>query len=88
MTNASTITSAILAATDLDQLFAAIESYQDDDARIDEVADLCGLPVYGGDEPVSTIGIWSWDADRMICSDYNGNFVIESRADYNFPGQH
>jgi hypothetical protein len=88
MTNSNTIQTAIESATDLDQLFAAVESYQDENTRIDETVDLCGLPVYGGDEPVSTIGIWSWDSGRMIVSDYNGNFVIESRDGYNFPGQH
>jgi hypothetical protein len=88
MTNSNTINAAIQSAADLNQLFAAIESYQDKGTRIDEVADLCGLPTYGGDEPVSTIGIWSWDPGRMIVSDYNGNFVIESRDGYNFLGQH
>lgn len=27
------------------------------------------LPVYGGEEPSSTDGVWSWDAERLLVDD-------------------
>jgi hypothetical protein len=32
----------------------------------------CDLPTYGGEEPVDTLGVWSWDKTRLLvgaCSD-------------------
>lgn len=28
--------------------------------------DLCTLPTFGGSEPSSTVGVWSWDADNLL----------------------
>jgi len=28
--------------------------------------DLCMLPTFGGEEPDSTIGVWSWDEDELL----------------------
>lgn len=38
------------------------------------------LPTFGGTDPVSTVGVWSWDMDQMIVSDRaggtNGSTVV------------
>ena len=81
MTNSTNIQAAISSSTNLEELLEALNSYDDDETKIDEVADLPGLPTFGGDEPENTDGIWSWDADNLICNGSQG-FVIESRADY------
>lgn len=28
--------------------------------------DLCGLPTFGGQEPRSTSGVWSWDTEYLL----------------------
>lgn len=28
--------------------------------------DMSSLPTYGGEAPASTVGVWSWDADRLL----------------------
>ena len=82
MINSDNINEKISAAADLDALLDALTSYEDGSKRLDEVADLPGLPTFGGDEPEDTAGIWSWDADRLLVDDCNGGFAIESRESY------
>lgn len=38
------------------------------------------LPTYGGPEPEDTSEVWSWDADRLLVSDGNGDFRIVPRG--------
>lgn len=40
---------------------------------------LCDLPTFGGPEPRSTAGIWSWDTHNLLVTDVNGDFRIEPR---------
>ena len=38
------------------------------------------LPVFGGEEPGSTIGVWSWDADNLLVGDSREGLRIIPRA--------
>lgn len=29
--------------------------------------DICELPTFGGPDPKSTVEVWSWDADHILC---------------------
>lgn len=83
MTNSTNIKAEIAAAKNLDELLEVLSSYDDDEVKLDEIANLAGLPTFGGDEPENTDGIWSWDADNLLTNGYGqSQFVIESRADY------
>lgn len=31
--------------------------------------EFCDLPIYGGNEPHNTTGVWSWDSGRKIVGD-------------------
>jgi hypothetical protein len=42
-----------------------------DDITIDQVVDVCNLPVYGGNDPKNTSEVWSWDAENILV-DNNG----------------
>ena len=48
--------------TNLDQLLVHLRRYG---TNISEHR-WAGLPTYGGDEPRNTLGVWSWDATRLI----------------------
>lgn len=41
--------------------------------------DLCSLPTFGGKEPSSTIGVFSWDKKNLLVGD--GDFEIVDRKD-------
>lgn len=41
--------------------------------------DWTSLPVFGGDEPCDTSGIWSWDETRVITGTCAGDLEIVSR---------
>jgi hypothetical protein len=34
--------------------------------RVDTIVDVSSLPVFGGEEPNNTIGVWSWDEARLL----------------------
>lgn len=34
------------------------------------------LPTYGGEEPRSTHGVWSWDETRLLVTDYAGLRIV------------
>lgn len=38
-------------------------------AGADEAIDFSDLPTFGGEEPVDTCGVWSWDADSLLVGD-------------------
>lgn len=40
--------------------------------------DLSDLPTFGGDEPLDTLGVWSWDADSLLVGD-GSDFLIVPR---------
>jgi len=62
----------IATATDLDELLEAlrtIEAALDDATTMDTLIEVAELPVYGGEAPASTIGVWSWDSTRLLVGD-------------------
>lgn len=74
---------ALRSARSLDALLGLLRDLPDD-LPIDLERELAQLPVYGGPEPRSTSGVWSWDATRRIVEgdpDRNdgGGWGIESR---------
>jgi hypothetical protein len=64
----------------LDALLKIITS--DDDLELRHGLDICMLPTFGGDEPGSTHGVWSWDETRLIIGAGRADFKIVNRADY------
>ncbi len=53
-----------MAPENLNELFQMMKS---EDQILNELYhDWSSLPTFGGDEPKSTIGIWSWDEKNMI----------------------
>tara|TARA_R110000868_G_C10586358_1_gene739146 strand:+ start:73 stop:321 length:249 start_codon:yes stop_codon:yes gene_type:complete len=79
------INTLIAAATSLDDLADILNSYPstyelgDGEPRLDEIADLAGLPTFGGTEPSDTSGIWSWDETRLLVTGGDQPFAIERR---------
>lgn len=41
---------------------------------------MTSLPTFGGIEPSDTVGVWSWDAGRLLVGE-NAPFEIVDRAD-------
>jgi hypothetical protein len=39
------------------------------DTRLEDVVDICALPTFGGEDPVDTSGVWSWDEDEVLFAD-------------------
>lgn len=62
----------------LDALYAVLTTEPDTHATADayglprsaheDAIDWTSLPTFGGPEPASTLGVWSWDADRLLVS--------------------
>lgn len=65
----------------LDELFIAMRCGSNDTLGIDGLMSI-DLPVFGGDEPTHTLGVWSWDAERVIVGDLPGELEIISRAEW------
>jgi len=63
---------AINTATNLDALFAALQSAPAD-------LDISDLPTFGGAEPADTSCVFSWDAERMIVGDNGTDLEIVRR---------
>lgn len=63
-------------SSNLDSLLDTVLAGQfDDDA-------MTSLPTFGGDEPASTHGVWSWDATRLLVSVNDARrFAIIDRDD-------
>lgn len=40
------------------------------------------LPEFGGEEPVCTVGVWSWDETYLLVGDCSGDVEIESREQH------
>ena len=49
--------------------------------REDEMVDWTSLPTFGGEEPESTIDIWSWDQDSLMLHDSYYGFYISPREE-------
>tara|TARA_R110000868_G_scaffold12045_1_gene58478 strand:- start:42 stop:488 length:447 start_codon:yes stop_codon:yes gene_type:complete len=85
------INTLIAAATSLDDLADILNSHPsldelgDGEPRLDEVADLAGLPTFGGTEPADTSGIWSWDETRLLVTGGDESFSIEERGEREDP---
>lgn len=61
--------------TDLNELFAAL--------RANAVAgDWTDLPVFGGEEPTDTSGIWSWDEAHLIVGTSASDLRLVSREEF------
>lgn len=62
----------VAACTDLDDLLDVLTEM--DDSRD---VDMTSLPTFGGTEPNSTLGVWSWDATRMIVGTGSDYEIVE-----------
>ncbi len=51
-----------------------------DEVRDENGRHLDELPVFGGTEPDDTIGVWSWDAERLLVGTCPDDFEIVPRA--------
>jgi hypothetical protein len=60
------------------------EQYAEDNSTsIKKTAlDWTSLPTFGGDEPKSTLGVWSWDETRLLIGTCTDDLKIVLRADY------
>lgn len=64
---------------DLDDLFYAMTH---DDPRVFDETGVCwrtDLPTFGGDEPIETDQVWSWDEERIIIGTCTDELEIEMR---------
>ena len=69
----------VLNAKSLNELLEVLQSIEDlDQSRVD----ISSLPVFGNNEPDSTIEIFSWDDDNFLIFDCNGEWEIVSREEY------
>jgi hypothetical protein len=64
-----------LPANNLDELLAALRSRPYDERL------MTNLPTFGGEEPASTGGVWSWDATRLLVGTSRDDFRIVPRAE-------
>ena len=60
-------------AVDLDDLADALDRLAAADpavrTAVDAEIDWANLPVFGGEEPADTAGVWSWDETRLLVGD-------------------
>jgi hypothetical protein len=47
-----------------------------------EAVDTSSLPTFGGEEIVNTLEVFSWDAENVLTTDCNGNFVLQTREEF------
>ena len=66
------------AAQDLDQLCEILNSISRDGEEYP--CDMSNLPSFGGDEPGSTLGIFSWDESRVLIQTESG-WELQQRTD-------
>ena len=57
----------------LDQLLSYIQTEEVSDT------DMSDLPTFGGDTPSDTMGIWSWDQDRLLIGTCADDYEIVER---------
>lgn len=71
----------ISAATSLTALLAALRDTRNLTSDEQDEIDWTSLQTFGGDEPASTSGMWSWDADSLIVGTCAADIKIVSRAE-------
>lgn len=52
-----------------------------DYVRTTQGVDMTSLPTFGGPEPEDTVGIWSWDATRLLVGEGMADLRIVARED-------
>jgi len=62
-------------AANLDDLIESVRAGEYTDRQMTD------LPTYGGEEPESTEGVWSWDATRLLIGACPDDFHIVDRED-------
>lgn len=60
----------------LDQLLVALRTGT---IGSDEYNEWTDLPTFGGPEPESTIGVWSWDPERLLIGTCRDDIEIVDR---------
>ena len=78
---------AVKHARDLDHLLAAIQHHEsiapaEDDRPASQQIDMTSLPTFGGEEPASAHGVWSWDATRLLVGPRESELEIVSREEW------
>ena len=82
MTRTDQAREKIAAATDLTALLEAMRETRELPADAQAEIDWTDLPVFGGEEPDSTLEVWSWDIDSLIVGTCADDIKIVSRADW------
>lgn len=62
-----------------DLLNNLVELHQE--GREDEIQ-MTSLPLFGGQEPEHTLGVWSWDEEHLLIGEGWSDFMIVNRADW------
>ena len=93
-TDHTSLTEAILTASNLTELLVALNTAGDEINRLQaDGLDAGGLigdygrsvpecPTFGGDEPEDTAGVWSWDEDRLLVGEGWGSCQIVARGEW------
>jgi hypothetical protein len=69
----------------LKQLRDYLNELQDAHGSVDDYIDTTSLPVFGGEEPASTRGIFSWDEENFLTDDGpDGRWHIAPRSEWPF----
>jgi hypothetical protein len=50
----------------LHDALCALEATLENDECAENHIDICALPIFGGDEPRATDGVWSWDNNQLL----------------------
>lgn len=57
---------------ELNEITTELRDADDEPRCLGDVINLTNLPTFGGAEPASTLGIWSWDDDEMLIEGNGG----------------
>lgn len=71
----------IAAATSLNALMQALRDTRNLTSEEQDEINWTDLQTFGGDEPDSTSGVWSWDADNLLVGTCSDDLEIVSRAE-------
>ncbi|MCA9560385.1 MAG: hypothetical protein KC583_17670 [Myxococcales bacterium] len=63
----------------LDRLF---DGMRERDPRLNDERVWTSLPTYGGAAPASTVGVWSWDEQRLIVGSCADDIALVKRSDW------
>lgn len=61
----------------LNELYAAIKAGDLDDMPEWQWTE---LPIFGGEEPADTSGVWSWDETRLMVGSCRADFTLVDRG--------